>query len=157
MKELSREAALNKAASYCSLCERCISEVRKKLQSWRVSDSDATYIIERLIDEKFIDEVRYCHAFTNDKLRFNHWGRIKIAGALREKMIPSETINEALDAIDPEEYINALQYIIESKRRELVGIDDFTANGKIIRYASSRGFEPHIIMKQLNFYSDALD
>lgn len=34
MKPISPAEALNKAAAYCTLCERCISEVSKKLTTW---------------------------------------------------------------------------------------------------------------------------
>lgn len=157
MKDLSKEEALNKAASYCTLCERCTYEVRIKLQAWGVKSNDVSDIIERLIGEKFIDEARYCHAFANDKVRFNHWGRIKIGAALREKRLPSSLINEAIEAINDEEYIDALNCVIESKRRELKGADDYAAKSKIIRHATGRGFEPSLIMKQINFQCDALD
>lgn len=156
-KQMSKEEALNKAASYCTLCERCTHEVRSKLQSWGVSAGDTAEIIDHLIDEKFIDEVRYCHAFANDKVRFNHWGRMKIAAALREKRLPSTLITEAIDAINPDEYRDALQSVIESKRRELKGADDYAAKTKIIRHAAGRGFEPSLIMKQLNFQCDEID
>ena len=52
-------------------------------------------IIDRLIDEKFIDERRYCRAFVNDKLRFNHWGRVKIQAKLREKKLNTYNVTVA--------------------------------------------------------------
>ena len=36
MKQLTPGEALNKAAAYCTLCERCISEVSAKLTAWDV-------------------------------------------------------------------------------------------------------------------------
>lgn len=157
MKRLSDPEALNKAAAYCTLCERCISEVKSKLDAWGVSHSSQQTIIDRLIDEKFIDEKRYCAAFVNDKLRFNHWGRIKIQAKLREKKLPKYLITEALANIEEEEYIDILHTLIKNKSRETGGGEERKKREKLLRFAASRGFEPSLIMKQLNYNPDEVD
>ena len=114
MKELTAGEALNKAAAYCTLCERCISEVSTKLTAWGVPHGEQEKIIARLTNEKFIDEARYCRAFVNDKVKFNRWGRIKITAALREKKLPQEYIKEAIEDIDEEVYQQALKETIDT-------------------------------------------
>ena len=156
-KPLSPGEALNKAAAYCTLCERCISEVSAKLTTWGVSHDEQEKIIARLTEEKFIDEARYCRAFVNDKVKFNRWGRIKITASLREKHLPQEHIKEALESIDEEIYMQALQETIDIKRRELKGKDDFATQQKIIRHAASRGYEPALIMKTIKYKGDEMD
>ena len=157
MKEISHGEALNKAAAYCTLCERCISEVSTKLTAWNVPHSEQKKIIGRLIEENFIDEARYCRAFVNDKVRFNRWGRIKITAALREKHLPQEYIREALESIDEEIYQQSLKEVIEIKRRELKGKNDFTTQQKIIRHAASRGYEPSLIITTIKYKGDEMD
>ena len=157
MKELSPGEALNKAAAYCTLCERCISEVSTKLTAWGVPHSEQKKIIARLTNEQFIDEARYCRAFVNDKVRFNRWGRIKITAALREKRLPDEHIREAIDNIDEEQYNNALAEVIAAKRKELKGKDDYATQQKIIRHAASRGYEPALIIRTINYKGDEMD
>ncbi|MBQ8270655.1 MAG: RecX family transcriptional regulator [Bacteroidaceae bacterium] len=147
---LSPAEALNKAAAYCTLCERCTSEVSNKLTAWGVAHTDQRAIIERLQSEGFIDEGRYCRAFVNDKVRFNHWGKIKIVAALREKRLPAEDIAAAIEQIDEKEYTQALQAVISLKQKELKGKDDYAARQKIVRFAASRGFEPARIFKIIN-------
>lgn len=157
MKELSPGEALNKVAAYCTLCERCISEVSTKLTAWGVPHSEQKKIIARLTNEQFIDEARYCRAFVNDKVRFNRWGRIKITAALREKRLPDEHIREAIDNIDEEQYNNALAEVIAAKRKELKGKDDYATQQKIIRHAASRGYEPALIIRTINYKGDEMD
>ena len=157
MKRLSDPEALNKAAAYCTLCERCISEVKSKLDAWGVSYSSQQTIIDRLIDEKFIDEKRYSSAYVNDKLRFNHWGRIKIRAKLKEKKVPQEEITTALENIDDEEYNNILQTVLNNKSKEIKENIDIKRKEKLLRFAASRGFEPSLIMKQLNYYTNEVD
>lgn len=157
MKPLSEPEALNRAAAYCTTCERCVSEVCAKLVVWGMDNAQQQRIIDRLIEENFICEERFCRAFVNDKVRFNRWGRRKISLALREKRVESVLVKEALDAIDEEEYLSALMAVVAAKRKELKGKDDYLSKQKILRYAASRGFETSLIMNVINFNPDEVD
>lgn len=157
MKQLTPGEALNKAAAYCTLCERCISEVTTKLTAWGVPFAGQQKIITRLQEEKFIDEQRYCRAFVNDKLRFNHWGRKKIIYSLYEKRLPKEFINKAIEEIDEEQYIDILKEVIAIKSRELKGKDDYSTRQKLMRFAASRGFEADAIMRVIKCDRDEMD
>lgn len=150
MRPLSPAEALNKAAAYCTLCERCTSEVSNKLTAWGIAPAGQQNIIERLQCEGFIDEERYCRAFVNDKVRFNHWGRIKIVAALRDKRLPAEHITAAIEQVDEEEYMGVLRDVIAAKQKEFKGKDDYATRQKIVRFAASRGFEPAKILKIIN-------
>jgi regulatory protein len=156
-KPITPDEALNKAAAYCTLCERCTSEVSTKLTAWGVPHYEQPEIIARLIEENFIDEKRYCHAFVNDKVKFNRWGRIKITAALRDKRLSQEHIKEALEDIDEDVYIQALKETIDIKRRELKEKDDLATQQKIIRHAASRGYEPALIIKTIKYKGDEMD
>ena len=157
MKPLSEPEALNTAAAYCTTCERCVYEVCNKLTAWGMNSVQQIRIIERLKKENFIDEDRFCRAFVNDKVRFNRWGRLKISLALREKRLDSAAVNEALDAIDNDEYMSALKTVVAAIRKELKGKDDYLSRQKILRYAVSRGFETSLIMNVMNFNPDEVD
>lgn len=156
MKPISPAEALNKAAAYCTLCERCTSEVSKKLTTWGVPPAEQQRIIDRLQDEGFINEERYCRAFVNDKLRFNRWGRIKITAALYEKRLPREYITQAIEQIDEEQYMQTLHDLVATKQRELKN-EDFATKQKIIRFAASRGFEPAKILQIVKCDSYEMD
>ena len=156
-KPLTPAEALNKAAAYCTLCERCTSEVTSKLTLWGIEPSEQIKIVERLQQEGFIDEERYCRAFVNDKVRFNRWGRIKITASLREKKLPADAIRNAVNNIDSEQYTQSLMEVIESKRRELKGKDDIASQQKIIRHAASRGFEPALVIRSIKYKGDEMD
>ena len=157
MKPITPAEAINKAAAYCTLCERCINEVSTKLTAWGILPAEQNKIIERLLSEGFIDEGRYCRAFVNDKLRFNRWGRIKITAALRDKRLPQELIKEAIEQIDEEEYTQVLRDVISIKHKELKGKEDYATQQKLIRFAASRGFEPGNILKIIKCDSYEMD
>ena len=60
------------------------------------------------ISDKYIDDKRYAAAFANDKIKFSHWGKIKVAYALRQKNIPQQFIDYALSLINSNEYFKII-------------------------------------------------
>lgn len=144
-KQLSPEEALHRAAALCSAGEQCIFDIREKLLRWGIAPNDSKEIIEKLIQRKFIDEERYCKSFVNDKFRFNKWGKVKIIYALRQKGIPSQSINNAINCIDEEKYLETLQETILSKRKSIKDDTPENVKAKLFRFAASRGFEPEYI------------
>ncbi len=116
-----------------------------------MSRQQADTIIDRLLDENYINEERYAAAYARDKLRFSHWGRNKIRMMLRMQHIPDNLIRKALDAMDPEEYSDILHHVMESKKRSVDLSDSYAANAKIIRFALQRGFEMDEIRRHGTF------
>jgi len=148
-KEYSLEELLHKAASYCSISEHCVSDVEDKLTAWGITAENKQKIIDRLKEEDFINEKRFCSYFVKDKFRFNKWGKIKISYALKQKGLENEQINSALSTIDDGEYEEMLATILKTK---LVGLKyeyEFEKQGKLFRFAQSRGFESNVIDRVL--------
>ena len=141
---------LNKAAIYASRCEHCESEVREKLLGWGGSEEEADEIITYLIEERYIDNQRYANSYTRDKFRFNHWGKYKISMMLRSKDICNEIIEEALNQIDEEEYLEKLEQILRDKLRSLKYSPEYEKKGKLFKFAQSRGFESSAISKVID-------
>ncbi len=144
-KEYSFEELLHKAASYCSISEHCISEVRDKLQAWEVKPEWQQSIIEKLIEDDFINERRYCIAFSKDKFHFNKWGKIKITYSLKQKGINEKLISYGIKSIDEGEYEEMLAVILKSKLKTLKWNYEYEKYGKLFSFAQSRGFENAII------------
>jgi len=144
-KEYTFEELLHKAASYCSISEHCISEVEDKLSAWGIDDDGRQRIITRLLDEDFINEKRFCVAFTKDKFHFNKWGKIKISYALKQKGLTSEFINAALATIDDGEYEEMLAVLLKTKLKTLKWQYEYEKMGKLFNFAQSRGFESSVV------------
>ncbi len=146
-RELSENELRYKAEAYCSLTEHCIAEVQAKLELWGAAPEISERIIAHLLKERYVDELRFCKAFVRDKYRFNGWGRNKMVQALRLKRIPADIIALGLEEIDEEEYHHILAGIIAQKSRSVKARNDYERNGKLIRFAISRGFEMEAILR----------
>lgn len=139
--QLTDEEALSRVASYCSTAEHCRAEISEKLQRWGIAYETIIRILNQLETERYIDEERFCHAFVNDKFRFCKWGKMKIAEGLYMKKIPKDVSWRCLNGIDEEEYLSILRDLLASKRKSINAKDDYELNGKLMRFAMSRGFE----------------
>ncbi len=140
MKQLSEAEVLHKLAAYCSLADRCIDDVRKKLTRWEIELPVQKRIIQRLVQEKFIDEERFCRFFINDKLKFNKWGENKIRFELRKKNIPDSLIQSVLENINPQENRERLLQLLATKKKTVKGKNEFEIQQKLMRFAAGRGF-----------------
>ena len=147
MKELTEEQALAKAAALCSSSEKCTGQILTKLAAWGMDTAQSEHIIQRLQAEKFIDDSRCCRAYCADKMRYNHWGRIKIRQALRMQALAQEDIEQGLEALDQNEYEKILKETIDRKAKTLRETDGYTLKQKLLRHAYSHGFEPELIFR----------
>lgn len=141
MTNITETEALSKVASYCSTAEHCRAEISEKLQRWGLPYDAIDRILQRLENEKYIDEERFCRAFVNDKYRFAKWGKVKIAQALQLKKISYGTCLQFLNEIDEEEYLSILNGLLTTKRKSIHAENEYELNGKLMRFALSRGFE----------------
>ena len=148
-KILTPPEALHRAAALCSSAEHCTADIREKLARWGVTEADSRTIIDRLVQERFIDEQRYAVAFVKDKFRFAGWGRIKMRYALQQKRIDGSDIDHALATLDEEQYNDHLLELLQAKSRSIRDDDPEARRAKLFRFATSRGFESALIFNAL--------
>ena len=153
-KEYSFEELLHKAASYCSISEHCISGVKDKVTAWGMSEDKKHKIIDKLIEDDFINEKRYCIAFTKDKFHFNKWGKIKISYSLKQKGLDSKLIDMALKTIDEGEYEEMLAVLLKNKLKTIKWEYEYEKMGKLFNFAQSRGFESNVIDRVIRTLKD---
>jgi len=138
--EMTYEQALHRLAAYCSRAERCVWDIRQKMDAWEISGEQQNQIIQRLRKEKFLDEERYCRAFVNDKTKYNGWGIYKIRFELKKKHISESMIRDALKNLDTEENRERLRLLIEQKKKSVKGKNEWEIRQKLLRFAAGRGF-----------------
>lgn len=132
---------LRKAAAYASRREMCRWDLQGRLRTWKASPPQIEAIMDYLEKEGYINEVRFCQSFVNDKFRFNQWGKIKIAQALQAKHVSPAIYQPVLDAIDPEKYTQVLDLLLAKKAPLVKGQSKFERQGKLINFALQHGFE----------------
>ncbi len=149
-KEQQTSEVYSRMAAICSRSEQCSPDIRKKITALGLEDTAAGEIIEKLRNEKFIDDERYAKAYASDKFRMNKWGKIKIRHFLKSKGLPDEIVETGLEQIDPEKYKTVLLKVLKDKAKTVKKKNRYEKMGQVIRFAQSRGFEPEIIHRHLN-------
>jgi regulatory protein len=139
MKEMLYEQALLRLTAYCSRSEKCLDDIRRKMNQWKMAEKDQKKILDYIQEGKWVDETRFCRSFVNDKSKYNRWGVHKIRYELKKKGISDELINDALSQIDEQENHNRLHRLLENKKKTVYGSEE-QVKQKLIRYAVSRGF-----------------
>ncbi len=124
----------------CSRREYCRSEVMKKaLTAFDGDEAAAAEVVESLVMDKYVDDLRYASAFARDKSSIAGWGDVKIRYMLSSKGIPKEIVAEALEEIDEGKASEKLRKVLETKAKALK--DDPQKKLKLIRFALGRGYE----------------
>ncbi|MFZ9587528.1 MAG: regulatory protein RecX [Crocinitomicaceae bacterium] len=139
----SREQIIFKLEAFCAYQERCVSEVRTKLERLGADESLVREVTKYLQDNRFLDENRFVEAYVQGKLRIKKWGRQKIKAGLFQKRVDAKLIQEGIYAfISDEEYQQVIESLIERKNRELsTEKNPQIKKQKLMRFLLSRGFQ----------------
>ena len=134
---------------WCSRREYCSKDIFDKVVSWGCTPDEAHKVVDFLVEQNFLNDRRYTEAFVKDKLRFNKWGRVKIAYMLRAHNIERSIISDVLSEIDENEYSEVLMDELQKKHKTIKG-NTFEINGKLFRFATGRGFESEIVNEMIS-------
>ena len=140
---------LEKMRSYCMYQERCIQEVKKKLTRLQVVPKSKSKIINHLIDDDYLNEVRFTKSFIQGKLRIKKWGRIKLNYELKIRGVKKFIIDEEINKISKEDYYDYFNEFSNNKIKTLKGSKE-QKKRSFINYFTYRGWENNLIYEKLN-------
>lgn len=144
-KEMTKAMALDRLEALCANAERCESELRQKLWTWRIGEADSQEIMNHLRSNRFVDDGRFARSFVRDKYQLSLWGRRKIVTALMGKRIDASLIREALNEIEEDIYQSNARSVITSKLRTMSDANSYEGRTKLFRYGVGRGYEPSLV------------
>ncbi len=144
-----KDRVTDRLRAMCSRREYCRTDIMKKAVEALDGDADAAEnVVRTLVEEKYVDDLRYASAFARDKSSIAGWGGAKIRYMLSSKGIPKETVAEALGEIDADKAYDRLRRILDVKAKSLR--DDPQKRLKLLRFALGRGYDYDEINKILN-------
>ena len=132
----------------CSRREYCTCDVRKKALTALEGDSEAAEkIVEVLVEEKYVDDLRYACAYAREKAMISGWGETKIRYMLSGKRIGRDVIAQALTEIDESKAGSRLEKLLENKAKTLKA--DPQIRLKLLRFALGRGYQYDDVVRVL--------
>ena len=131
---------LDKLQAQCSRREYCRNDVyTKALKALEGRQDAAMEVVDALVAEKYVDDLRYASAFAREKSSLSGWGKVKIGYMLSAKGISRETVAKAMEEIDAEAAGSRMESVILAKFRLIA--DDPQAKIKLLKFALSRGYQ----------------
>lgn len=141
---------LSKAQQYCSYQERCLFDVKTRLEEWQTRPKVTEKIIAQLIHDDYLNEERFVKSFAIGKFRQKQWGKNKIIYALQLKKVPDLFIQIGLQEIDDIEYTSTLVNLLKKKSKEIEEKNYYKRNYKLASYAIKKGFRSGLVWDVIN-------
>lgn len=149
--EANAKKVLDRLENQCSKREYCTRDVRQKAMKALEGDAAvADEIVASLVNDRYVDDLRYASAFAREKASLSGWGPIKIRYALRAKGVGESDISAALEEIDSDKADERLRRLLEVKAKSLEG--DPQLRLKLIKFALSRGYDYDDIKDHISLY-----
>jgi regulatory protein len=146
------EKALDKMRRLCSRREYCVSDIRTKLM--KELDGDVQKVesaLNKLKEEKYVDDLRYATAYARDKAAISGWGATKIRYMLSAKGVAKDVISEALNEVDEAKASSRLEKLLENKYKSLKNDPQWKI--KLLRFALGRGYSYDEVNDQIHRFA----
>ncbi len=137
----SPEKALSSLMALCARAERSSGDAKRLMSRWGVEAKDQGAVLQRLIDERFIDDERYAAAYVREKINLNGWGVGKIRMELIRKGVSSEIISAQLSEVDRDRMKDRLDELMAKRVRTVKYNSKYHLRDKLIRYGASLGYD----------------
>ena len=132
----------------CSRREYSKYDILKKATEALDGDREsATKILDVLVAEKYVDDLRYATAYAREKAMISGWGETKIRYMLSAKRIDRSLVDQALTEIDSDKADSRLQKLLENKAKTLKA--DPQIRLKLLRFALGRGYQYDDVVRVL--------
>lgn len=129
---------------------KCESELRLKMKNKGFEPRLIDKAINRLKEQDYLNDERYCEMFINDKINISKHGILKIKQALYFKGINKEIIEEKLGRISREEE-EERAYLLARKKLAVINEEEpRKKRAKISNYLLGRGFEYDVVRRTVS-------
>ena len=141
--------AQQKLEHYCAYQERCHQEVVNKLRELGMIPTAIDTIITSLIQNNYLNEMRFAQSFARGKFRIKKWGKNRILRELKLRNISNYNIKKGMEQISEEDYHTTFLELFEKRKKEVARLPIEHQKKKLISYLSYRGWETELIYDAL--------
>lgn len=135
MRSINPASIQSRLAKWCSLQDRSISQATKKLVLHEITEEDRQRILNYLIDQKYLDDLRFAQSYVRSKSVYKQWGEVKIRHHLKALQIDSQFIDQACREELPESH--TLETLEKLTKKKATSTSD---QGKVLRFLLQRGY-----------------
>ena len=155
LKAEEKTSVYNYGISVLSRAAKSEHELRLKMKDKGFDSQLIDNAINRLKEQKYLDDEKYCEMFINDKINISKHGVLKIKEALYYKGIDKEIIEEKIKSISSEEEEKTAFALGQKKALGIKEKDLRKKTIKLYNYLMGRGFEYETVKKTVKKVLDA--
>jgi regulatory protein len=149
-KSKSAEQALNALMRLCSRAEKSSGDAMRLMYTWGVPQAERQGVLDKLIEMRFVDDMRYAEAYTREKSQIAGWGARKIAQHLYQKGISKDIVAKVLMLIEEDGARETLERRLLRKLPTIKAANDFDLRGKLLRYALGLGYDYDLVVEVID-------
>ncbi|WP_127531704.1 RecX family transcriptional regulator [Paenibacillus kobensis] len=139
IRDDNRYRAYALAVYYLGLSPRTGKEIQRYLSRKELEEESIAYAVDRLKQERLIDDADYAERFAKSRLRAGGKGRLLIKQELKQRGVDRGTADAAAADLDQETEQAAADRIAEKRWRSMSG-ESFDKYRKIAQFLLRRGF-----------------
>ena len=150
--ESNNQGHYNACIKYIGVRIRSAKEISDYLKRKNLTDEDINYIIEKLVEEKYLDDNHFCACFIKDKLKFTTMGEYKIIYELKKHNISEEIIAANNHLITDDILIEKIDKIITKQINSNHKLDKQKLRNKLYNHLLASGYTSSRVVERLNIY-----
>ncbi|MFD2613078.1 regulatory protein RecX [Paenibacillus gansuensis] len=148
LQDEERHSAYFQAVRFISHRPRTVKELRLKLKEKGYEPELIDYAVERLKEQKFVDDKLFAQQLAESRIYSQKKGRNLVQQELAQKGVPKEHIQSALERVDPErELASAME--LGLKRWKLLSGSGTDKSRKLYGFLLRRGYSSSQVQKVL--------
>lgn len=132
---------------------RSIKELKDYLKNKEEDTTITEEVIDKLIDNKYLDDDRFTKAFIKDKLNFTNWGDYKIKNELKRLGVNEEIIYNNISNIDDNIYYERIDKIINKDISTNKKYNGIKLKNKIYNHLITLGYSKEKVISIINNYN----
>ncbi|WP_353777311.1 RecX family transcriptional regulator [Winogradskyella sp. 3972H.M.0a.05] len=142
--------ALQKLQAYCAYQERCHKDVEQKLIGMNMIPDARLLIVNKLIEDNYLNEERFAKHFVSGKFRIKKWGKNRILRELKLRGISKYNIEIAMREITYEDYVDTLHELALKRLNQITEKNVYKRKRKLCDYLLYRGWESNLVYEKAN-------
>ncbi|WP_374100727.1 regulatory protein RecX [Naasia sp. SYSU D00057] len=148
--ERAARRAQNVSVSALARRGMSVAELRDTLAQRGIDSEDAEAEIERLVESRYLDDVRLAESVVRTETERKGKGRSAVVAELRRRKVADEAIEAALEEIDDEEERELAVAVARKRARQLTSYDEQTARRRLAGFLQRRGFSGSVLQHALD-------
>ncbi|WP_338043941.1 RecX family transcriptional regulator [Paenibacillus lutrae] len=121
IREDERHDAYLRAVRFVAVRPRSQHEVRRKLKEIGYEDELIELTINRLLDQKYLDDAEFAKIWTEQRIQYQRKGRNAVRYELAQKGLSKDEISKALSSVDENEELEGAMVVGRKKWKATSG------------------------------------